>query len=301
MRQSGDFDTKRVEEINRKAIENQFFTPDHVYLDMALFKEYPLGVIFADKVHHNKGEAEFCHVQNHIKSQLTEYQKRLYDTIDPFLSSLGYTDDHLEDLIKVIPHDLIFMMSPATNFLKTVIRHTIRNKNNSAPANKFVKKSLDQQQYTLESMPVTYYINTFPLTLSLSLQQRLAPELGEALGVNVQFLNKDPQFFNQQDWDRWLSKIDCLYLHSFGRLSQSSFFIQQQENMMFAGVYFFARKRLEKRVMAEVKHLDIEHQIQLATAQLDMLCDFAWLANNDARLTDEPDQVKEPPTEPQGT
>lgn len=297
------FDPQAVEEMNRKAIENQFFTPDRVYVDLSLFKDIPIGVVYADHVHREVDESVFKTIQLDIISQITDYQKRYYDTVDPFFSSLGYDDTQIEHLLTLLPHDLIFMMSPATHFLQMIVRHTIRNQNNSAPAHKFTKKKIDQEHYILEPIPVTYYINTYPLSLSTKLLERLAPELGEALGVNIQFICRDPYLFNSKDWFDWMKDIDCFYLDSLGRMTRSQFIRDKQSELAFAGVYFFARKRFEKCVMQEMKNLDFEHQIQLATAQLDMMCDFAWLPNNDVRLTDniEPSKEEEIPSPDTGT
>jgi len=298
-----EFDIKLVEEMNRKAIENQLFTPDHVYLDLGLLKDIPLGIIYADKLNNKASETEFKQAQDYIGQQLEEYQKRLYDTVDPFFTSMGYNDDRLDILLSyTLSHDLVFLMSPATYFLQTLVRHTLRNQNNSAPAYKYIKKKIDADQFILESMPVTYYINTFPLSLSLKLQEKLAPELGESLGVNIQFLNKNPQLFDGGDWDRWMNKIECFYFDCLGKMTRSPFVLDKQSNLQFAGVYFFARKRFEKCVMPDMRHLDMDHQIQMATSQLDMLCDFAWLQNNDVRLTEHAENSEEEsPPDTQGT
>ena len=182
-------------------------------------------------------------------------------------------------------------MAPATHFLNTLIRHTIRNQNHSRPAAKYIKNMIDKDQYTIDAVPVTYYINTYPLTLSPKILTRLGEELGESLGVNIHFLNKDPMLFDQTDWDKWMKQIECFYLNSLGRFTRSPFVIKKQGDLEFMGCYFFARKRFEKCVMVDMQGVDFDQQIQMVTAHLDMLCDFIWLQNNEIRLTEEAEDV----------
>lgn len=288
------FDQKLLQAMNEKAIQNQFFTPDKVYIDLALFKDFNIGVIYADQYLKQVTVESFDKIKNAILPLIKEYQKRTYDTVDAFFTELGYSDDIIEALLldgKEHRHDATFLMAPATHFLNTLIRHTIRNQNNSRPAAKYVKNMIDKDQYTMDAIPVTYYINTYPLTLSPRILTKLGEELGESLGVNIHFLNKDPMLFDQTDWDKWMEHIECFYLNSLGRFTRSPFVIKKQGDLEFMGCYFFARKRFEKCVIPIMQGVDFDQQIQMVTSHLDMLCDFAWLQNNEVRLTEEPEDV----------
>lgn len=285
-----EIDYAAIEAINEKAIKNQFFTPDKVYIDLGLFKDIPIGVIYADKLISKCTEEEFNRVKNFVLLKVKEYQVRLYDTSDTYFSNLGYPDKKIEELLthpRPGFHDTVFMVAPVTKFLSMLTRHTARNQNNSSPAEKYTKIPLGGDQYTLEPIPVTYYINTYPLTLSPKLLTDLAVELGEALGVNISFLNKNPTLFDKSDWDAWMKDIDCFYLDSLGKFTRGDFALERQGNLDFMGIYFFARKRFEKEVIPDMIGADFEQQIQMLTAQIDMMCDFAWLQNNDVRLTEE--------------
>jgi hypothetical protein len=286
-----NFDAATIEAMNAKAVENQFFTPDHVYIDLSLLKDYPLGIAFTDIIQHRNAE-HFESFQRSLMDVIHDYQKRTYDTVDPYLGSLGYTDETLADLLKNnLDHDQVFMVSPATHFFHTLIRHTIRNQNNSGPANKFTKQAVDKQSYALKALPVTYYLNTFPLTLSHELMERIGPELGESFGVDIKFINKDPSLFDEKDWNSWLSKIECYYLNSLGTFTGNAMIMGIQGEMGLAGVYIFARKRFEKEVMSAMANHDFEQQIQLITSRVSMMCDFEWLQNNEVRLTDDAEHV----------
>jgi hypothetical protein len=282
------FNVEELESINQKAIQNQFFTPDNVYLELGLFKDIPIGTLYADSSSYSDPEAAFKRHQAHIQACVKDYQVRRFDTVDELFSPIGYTDDRLDQIrAGMVDHDKVFIFAPTTKFFEMLIRHTIRNQNNSRPAAKYSKKKLDGDSYIMDAIPVTYYINTFPLTLSSKILAPLGSELGESLGVNIVFLNHDPRTFGQEEWDSWLSKIDCFYFDSLGRFLNGEFVLAKQGNLEFTGRYFFARKQFEKRVMPAMRSLDFDQQIQLITSRIDMLCDFAWIQNNDVRLTEE--------------
>lgn len=286
------FDRKTLEEMNEKTIKNQFFTPDHAYIELALFKDIPIGVIYADLMLRNVGEEAFITTQKAILNRITAYQKRFYDTVDAHFGKLGYTDAVIEERLKGdLPHDLIFSVAPTSKFFDLLIRHTVTNQNNSRPAAKYTKTMLDKDQYVMAPVQVTYHINTYPLTLSPELLKSFAAEIGESFGVNVRILNKNPTDFDQTDWDTWMKDIDCYYFDNLGRFTRGEMALIKQADMSFMGRFFFARKRFEKQVMADMHGQDFEQQIQIATAQLDMFCDFAWLQNNDVRLTEDKEHV----------
>lgn len=292
------YDVAELEAMNEKAIQNQLFTPDQVYIDLSLMKDIPLGILYADLLNKGVSKEIFDSVQQDILKVIPDYQKRTFDTVDPYLGELGYTDDTLQTLLHTsLRHDSIFSVAPTTKFFNMLIRHTMRNQNNSLPAKKYTKRQIDKDRYVMEPVPVTYYINTYPLNLSVGLLTALAKELGESFGVNIQFLNKSPSLFDKEDWDHWMEKIDCFYLNSIGEFTRSPFILEKQGELAFMGCYFFVRKRFEKSVMDEVRSLDFDQQIQMATARISMLCDFSWLQNNDTRLTEEGEDI--PMDEPQ--
>ena len=290
--QTPPIDRQVLEAMNEKTIQNQFFTPDKVYIDLSLLKDFPIGVIYADKFTENDAEFKFNQIQKMLIPRMSDYQKRTYDSVDMYLADLGYSDSKIEQLLSNnINHDVVFMMAPTSKFLDMLIRHTVRNQNNSRPAAKYTKKMIDKNQYVMEPIPVTYYFNTYPLNLSEKLLIKLGEEFGESLGVNIQFLNKDPMLFDKSDWMNWMEGIDCFYLNSLGRFTRSEFILHQQGELIFMGCYFFARKRFETCVIQDMRGCDFEQQVQMVTAQLDMMCDFSWIQNNDVRLTEEKENI----------
>jgi hypothetical protein len=295
-----EVDIRRIQELNEKAIQNQFFVPDHVYIDLGLFKDIPLGIVYADQIALEDDENQFNKIQAHMLSCLSEYQKRTYDTINPHLKQFGYTNKTLDSLLENKDnHDLFFMMAPATTFLHTLIRHTVRNQNNSRPANKYTKKVVGDKQFLIEPIPVTYVINTYPLTLSVKVIEEMSAQLGEALGVNIRVICKDPATFDKTDWDDWLEAIECFYIDSLGRFTESDFIRKCQADMDFVGRWLFARKRFESKYIGSFNDEEFDQQVQMITSHMDVFFEFSWLQNNDVRLTEEADDV--PVEEPSPT
>lgn len=288
-----EFDIKKIEAMNQKTIRNQFFTPDKVYIELGLFKDFSIGAVYADQLVFKNDPVKFGEIQTTLASFVKEYQTRRYDTVNDFFPQIGYNDDLIDGLLANPEiHNEIFLVSPNTSFMQTLIRHTLRNQNNSRPADKYTRQKLDNERSVIQAIPVSYRINTYPLTLNSKLLQPLAEELGEAFGVDVIFMCKDPALFDETDWNDWLKDIECFYLDSLGRFTQSPFTLSKQGEMEFVGCYFFIRKRFERHVMKVIQqHNDFDEQIQLLTSHLGILCDLEWLQNNDVRLTDEPDNV----------
>lgn len=289
------FNDHEINQLNEKVIQSQLFTPDRVYIELGLLKDIPIGIMYADQVIVKNDPVGFDIVQSKVQECLSDYQKREYETIEPFFKTVCYDDNIINKLLEQREyHDIYFLMAPMTRFLNTLIRHTIRNQNNSRPANKYVKTPIENRQYVLAPIPVTYTFNTFPLFLSQKCMERAAEELGESFGVDVEFMCKDPSTFDDKDWDTWLGTIDCFYFDSLGRFLRCSIINKKHEEMKTVGKYLFARKRFEKSTMNLFPNKDeFYHDIQRATALLDIYYEFNWLENNQIRLTEEPEDSHE--------
>lgn len=287
-----EFDIAHIEQLNQKAIQNQFFVPDSSYIEIGLFKDISLGAIYADLIFIKEDQKSFEFLQDTLTKCIKEFQNRKFDTIEPFLNETGYTDEAVDKLLSnQAIHDQIFILSPNTTFIRFLIKHIIRNQNNSRPANKFNKKKLDDNHFTLESVPVSFVINTYPLSLSQNLLTKVAEQLGEDFGVNITFMNKDPSLFDNSDWSSWMKNIECFYLDSLGRFTQSSICMEKQGALEMVGTYFFSRKRFERDKLQLINEIDFDQQIQWITSCQGVLCDFEWIQYKDLSLSPEPDDV----------
>jgi hypothetical protein len=286
-----------INALNEKVIQSQLFTPDRVYIEMGLLKDFPIGVMYTDKIVIQDDPEGFAQVQATVNEVVEAYENRRYETIDPYFASIGYTDGVIDEMLSLREyHDSYFLISPNTRFFNTLIRHTIRNQNNSRPANKYNKKSIGEKHYILEPVPVTYLFNTYPLFLSKKCMELQAVELGESFGVNIEFMCKNPSEFDNTDWDTWMKHIDCFYIDSMHRFTQSPMVIEKQGELETVGSYLFGRKRFGKSVMGLCKDdEDFDNQVAMITSVLDVYYEFNWLQNNQVRLSDEPEVVEEIP------
>ena len=276
-----------IQKLNDEKMAKHFFTPDNIYIDLGLFKDIPLGVILADS--YSKGEEEFQRVQDHISSVIIEYQNRRFDTLGDMMKPIGYDDQVIEKLMEdKSRHTEFFVFAPTSKFIELLIRHTLLNQNHSGPAEKFVKKKISREKYRKESIPINHVINIYPLHVSSLALRGLGELIGDTLGVNVRFINKDPNLFDESDWKDWWGNIDCFYLDSLGRCTAGETWMKRQVNFDLAGKYVFSRKRFEGWAAAHnLTEAEFEYDIQQLFVHSQTF-DLEWIQNNDLRLVDEP-------------
>lgn len=288
-----EYDEKLLEEINTKALSNQFFTPDNIYMDLGLFKDLPLGAINRDLILERKDEDAFRSFQTHLLEIIEVYQTREFHSVEPHFNTFGYTDAKV-DAILADPsaHDQLFLMAPNSQFIYFLVRQQMKNENHSRPANKYKKQVVAKNgDYILKADDITFHINTYPLTLSVPILERTARLIGETLGANVAFMNKDPALFDEKDWETWWKDLDCFYIDQFERFCMSPVFVKHQEALDFVGTYFFIRKRHGRTARRVMKPEEIEVDLQRMSAEMGMFCDFEWLQNNETRLHGERQHV----------
>ena len=278
-----------INALNAKSMEKQFFTPDRIYADLELFKDIGLGAIYHDLIVKKNDRELFETVQRHLLENIKPYQTRKFETIEPFFKEFGYDDTFVSKALEdQINHDQIFLLAPNSKFIQLLARHLYRNANHSSPAERFETFVSETGEKRVRAIAVTLTINTYPLTISESAMSHMAALIGESLGVNVVYVNKNPELFDIRDWKSWLSKIDCFYCSSIVKFFEGPFILERCSDMAFVGKYMFFRKRL-RRECRDLPESDIEFEIQRSTPQLDVMCDFAWLTHNDLRLVDDPD------------
>jgi hypothetical protein len=280
------FSDAELDRLNKQAIKNEFFTPDVLYADITLFKDVIVGAIYTDILRVPNNQVAFDTAQTYMASVLPNYQTRFYDGAGSYFDPIGYNQTRVDSLLTSPDlHVPIFLTAPSTYFFDYFLRQLALNINHSGPAEKFTKRHIDKHHYVKDKTPVTLILNLFPLVLPIALLTKIAEDMGEGLGVNITCIAKDPALFDESDWSTWMKTVDCFFLSSLGRFCESEMTRQKQTDLEFMGRHIFARKQFPSSVEEEMKTLDIEHQIQLITAQIGVLCDFHWIQNNDVRLT----------------
>jgi hypothetical protein len=287
-------DLLRVNSLNEKAIGSSFFVPDRIYADLALFKDLPLGAILAEALD-KKDEERYNEIQASIVRHVGEYQTRRHRAILSMFEDINASDYLVDKMLKdPTKHELIFIAAPVTQFLYLLLKHLLRNQNNSRPAEKYTKKYIDapwgdnKRRFTVSFEDVSLTVNTYPLTLRDHTLTHLAALFAETLRVNVKFVNKDIAKIDDDDWDDWVKDIDCFYLDDLVAFHDSETIRRHLSEFDFVGTYIFSRKRFHHELMAGAKEEAILATIAKLTAHLGLQSNFEWLTNNDLRLTDEP-------------
>ncbi len=290
---------EEINKLNEKILEANLFTPDHVYIDMTLLKDYNLGIIFTDILLNKKDYSLFEKFQSHLLKVIFDYQKRKFETIEPFFEEFGYNDEVISELLKRTDlHDSYFLMAPSTNFLKQLAISTIVNRNHSAPAHKYTKKYVAEKQYVLEPVSITYYFNIYPLQVSNRILESVGKEIGESFGVDVEFVNKNCFEFDDIDWKKWVHKIQCYYLDSIGSFTGSPLMLKKMPEGETVGKHIFARKRWPKE-SRNISDEEFETQLQITMVHLHWFSEFEWIMNKQIELekskdiVDDSDKVKE--------
>lgn len=285
-------DYNKIQTLNEKMIKSQFFTPDNIYIELGLLKDIPLGIIYADQVIFKDDEETFNSLNKVIMSKLKDYQSRTYDTINGYFTEFGYDDKYISEMLaKEEFHNNYFLMAPSTKFIDILIRHFIRNQNHSRPADKYMRSNMGNGKFKIDPVSVTCTINSYPLTLSDKVIASASELLGESLGANVRFICKDPAEFDQSDWDDWFKHIDCFYLDDLGRFTKSIICLEKQAAFELVGKWVFARKRFEGSLKGTLTKDEFEYDVARISAEGAFLFEFAWLQNNDVRLTQEVEDV----------
>lgn len=171
------FDPEELKAINDQMIQSQLITPDRLYVDLAIMRDFGIGAIMSHAF--EKGEQEARRVYSHVFGNMKAYQRRYF--FDPlhYFPECGMTRSQLtERLLDPKYSDHIFRAAPVTEFLALLGTHIAVNVNHSA-----VKGKTDK--------PITITLNTYPLTLSEETKKLIAVYLATTFGVEVRIWRED--------------------------------------------------------------------------------------------------------------
>jgi hypothetical protein len=277
------FDPVLQQKINDERLAKTFFTPDFIYVDLVLFKDFNLGAILYEG--YLQGRGVFEEYTQVIKDKIEKYQTRRYDTVGNLFATIGFNDKRIESLLSdKSKHLSQFIFAPQTNFLIYFISHMARNKNHSAPAEKFEKVKIDEGKHIRNYDEVTVLINTWPLTLPENVIYAFGETLGSELSVNILMMNKDPSTFDEEDWTTWVRKVDCFYSNLIGPMLGSDMMQNHQAELDLCGKYMFVRKRFEREfalINQKLTEIEFERIIAEDSSKQSMLIDLEWIANRD--------------------
>ena len=102
------------EELNAKQaadLKSELFTPDVIYMELRLLKDYTIGALLALASEKSKEEGE--RLYKSIRGRLIGYDMRMIDDVTPFFPDFGLTTDQIEDVIKDPAYTCLFYTSPS--------------------------------------------------------------------------------------------------------------------------------------------------------------------------------------------
>lgn len=178
--------------LNSQIVENEFYTPDHYYLDLSLFKDFRYGAAVVLCMQRPRHESE--RLLALLRAGIPDYQTRAYDTLTPYIKGLPFTEAQIDTCLQDPElSDQILMVSPVTTAIDTLSAHLIINANHSAVAENFKKIPVGDGKYVRRFDHISFHINTYPLQLSKQAKEFLGAFFVSQYAVNVELLYIPPK------------------------------------------------------------------------------------------------------------
>lgn len=275
-------------EIGSQMVEQNLITFDEMYLDLALVRDFFLGAIYSLIAERPKDEA----LKNiaYVKANLKPYQMRLYHSVEQIFPELGFTNKQVKDRLRdKTKSNLIFRLSPTTEYVGILKYLILVNMNNSKLVEKYNKVSMGKGYYVKDSHPITFHLNTYPLEITdPSLLGLIVGFFTENYQVNVKPFCKDLaeiegpligkiEEFHVYDLDAFL-RNDCVKLNlEMGGEDSSD--ILKNLNILFKK-RFFAPMIFDGERDSNIDREHAVEHIKMIHATLDVLSrKFDWIPN----------------------
>lgn len=281
---------------NARDIKKQLYTPDHIYLDLGLCKDFTLGYVYHHLMTQTQPQYQEDRYQDILKG-IPTWQSRIYDDFEAVYPGYGITNTEIEKALHNPELALsIFQHAPSTDFFITLKTELTINTNHSHVAQKYRKIKIDDKHHRREYDAITLYINTYPLKLPISIMEGIGQYFGEMYGVNVHMLTVDPRTLTTTP--DWLKRVQVMYLSSIEdwtasahireELDQSVQFFMKSEDALNTissnDALFFNKRLYSRRVFSAAAQerfrssgRDFDYEMNLMTSNLNLLTTFEWI------------------------
>lgn len=197
-----------------EAIHGQTITPDRLYVDLRLLKDFGIGTVMALAA--RDGEEKAREVYRIVNKNLVQYGIRYFDDPSYYFADAGYSFEDIDAAMKdPAMADLIYRMSPVTNVPSILVAHMVVNANHSAMLRK--------------TGSVRVILNTWPLVLSNNTLPLLGTYITELLDVDVEIICSDPQKIPR---NKWLS-FDEYYFYYLSEFTHNADVQKAFEDLLF--------------------------------------------------------------------
>lgn len=234
------------EELNAKQaadLKSELFTPDVIYLELRLLKDYTLGALLA--LASDKPPAEGERLFKSVKSRLLGYDMRLTDDVAPFFPDFNLTTDEIEEVIRDPKYtDKILMYAPGTQFITAMSENLRININHSEVDDRFEKVRLDDQgRYLKNWKDVTYVVNTWPLPSPTGRSLQMIQEfITRAFQSNVIVISTDPKDLDA----KYYKSCDEFNFYQIGRHFENPKFAEPAIRFAFGNKMVFSSMVFER-------------------------------------------------------
>ncbi len=262
-----------VQAIHTSVVEDTLITPDHIYIDLELAKDYRLGCVFSFLDERPPQDAS--HAYHVIKQNLYDYQLRKYHETHPYFFDLGITDAMIEERLKDPAYaDQIFTRSPSTHFIESLKTQLSINVNHSQVKEKWTRVELSKGRYRREYDDVTFYINTYPLQLSEAVRNLVGRFFTDNYNVNTVILCQDITRVSVST----VKAFDEMYVIHLGRVLDNKLINKALSDMQLKPKRIFAPMMFDRH-RKTVNAKAYEAEVNFLKVYLDVLCTFEWIPN----------------------
>lgn len=266
---SDNFQDNSVKRLNSMIIEKEFETPDFIYIDLALVKDFYVGAA----IEYLKTQPNPDVLYDRMMKSLHLHQTRITHTPHALCRALDTSPEMLGSIIANKSSD-VCLSSPMTPYPNTLRAHQTININHSQVSEKFKKVQIAQGKYIKEYEDVVFVINIWPLTsLNQEMHNLVAKFFRDNFLVNVLIIREDPEKI-AVDFYTKCDHLHLYYLTSFlknTRIHELMATTPYLDKRLFAAPLFDIENPQdypEKRIFAEM---------EFAKSRLNTNATFEWI------------------------
>lgn len=251
-------DEEELKRLNQEMIMSDLITPDKLYLDLILFKDYTVGALlsFLHEMKKTHSNDERFAIYKSLVDGLPEYQTRKFDDVAHYFPKFGVTTEQVKARIRD-PEWTRFILhnAPVTPYIATLKSQIAVNVNHSA-----VKGKRD---------PIDLTINTYPLKLNTTDRHIVGLYFAQQLNVRVTVVYRDVTKLTLKD----VIGYDELYTYFF-----ADTFNHDCIRNAYTELKFIRKRLFVPKIFGEIynKEMNTEKEEMLVASRLDILTLFTF-------------------------
>lgn len=252
-------DEEELRQLNQSMIQSTLITPDHLYVDLRLIKDYNIGCLlsFLKERKADLTPENYEALYKQIIQSLPDYANRKHDDILDLFPFMKVTTEQLQTRLSDEKYAaFIFHHAPITKFMTTLQAQLFVNVNHSAVVGK--------------RNAIEIVVNSYPLRLDEAARVITGSYLSSILKVNIKMLYLDPKHWTFQDMHRY----DEIYTYYLKELLDANDIRDAYSTLKFIGKRLFAAKLFNA---APEVTADIATRERITKSHLDILTQFYYL------------------------